>query len=231
MWGMGKERRWQRQKRKAASKEILYLLALNQKHKLSFLHTRPRAVLNENHNATGLEPGPGECECPAVSFFPWALGMTQKDQGTESPGRGKQNREGGKEDSRQKEKGRTFFDAGVVPQLIAPRALTPQVARGQDSAGYALWTPAAPVAFSPGQAQQAAWLGHTGVASCREGTGDGTTLTHQGAAKGGLGPVQQASMYRHHSAKLGERKVTWHMLGYLLCPPPVLRALRKAPDL
>lgn len=61
-------------------------------------------------------------------------------------------RKTGGESSGQKERGRTFFDAGVIPQLIAPRALTPQVARGQDSAGHTLWTPAAPALVGPGQA-------------------------------------------------------------------------------
>lgn len=67
-------------------------------------------------------------------------------------------------------KGGTFFDTGVVPQLIACRALTPQVPRWQDSAGHALWTPAALTVVGGGQAQQAARPGHTGVASWREST-------------------------------------------------------------
>lgn len=36
-----------------------------------------------------------------------------------------------------------FFDTGVVPQLIALRALTHQVPRWEDTAGHTLWTPAA----------------------------------------------------------------------------------------
>lgn len=64
-----------------------------------------------------------------------------------------------------KKKGHTFFDTGVVPQLIPLRALTHQVPGWQDTAGYTLWTPAALTAVGLGQAQQAAWPGHTGIAS------------------------------------------------------------------
>lgn len=63
------------------------------------------------------------------------------------------------------ETGILFFDTGVVPQLIPLRALTHQVPGWQDTAGYALWTPAALTAVGLGQAQQAAWPGHTGIAS------------------------------------------------------------------
>lgn len=65
----------------------------------------------------------------------------------------------------EKKKGHTFFDTGVIPQLIPLRALTHQVPGWQDTAGYALWTPAALTAVGLGQAQQAAWPGHTGIAS------------------------------------------------------------------
>ena len=69
----------------------------------------------------------------------------------------------------EKKKGRTFFDAGAVLPLIALRAVAHQVPGREDSAGHALRTPAALTVVGPGQAEQAARPGHTGVASWREG--------------------------------------------------------------
>ena len=64
-------------------------------------------------------------------------------------------------------RGRTFFDTRVVLQLVAVRALAHQVPGREDTAGHAVWTPAAPAAVGLGQAQQTARPRCTGVASWR----------------------------------------------------------------
>jgi len=65
------------------------------------------------------------------------------------------------------ETGVLFSDAGVVLPLVALRALTHQVPGREDAAGHTLWTPAAFTVVGPGQAEQAAWPGHAGIASSR----------------------------------------------------------------
>lgn len=72
-----------------------------------------------------------------------------------------------REQGQKQKKGLTFFDTGIVLQLIALGAVTQQVPRREDTAGHSLWTPAAFAVVGLGQAQKTAWTGHAGVASWR----------------------------------------------------------------
>lgn len=58
-----------------------------------------------------------------------------------------------------------FFDTCIVFPLIAPRAVTYQVPRGEDTAGHTFWTPAASAVVGLGETQEAAGLRDTGIAS------------------------------------------------------------------
>lgn len=77
-----------------------------------------------------------------------------------------------------KERGHTFFDTRVVLPLVALRAVTHQVSRGEDTAAHPFWTPAASAVVGLRETQQAAGLRYTGIASWRENTKTGVGLTH-----------------------------------------------------